>query len=239
MVGRAAGVSVDPLIQPFSHIWICAARDMRLRFVQVFRPTSFYVQRVCVQTPGLHLAGLAGAAVPAHADWYLDNESSRLSFVTTKNTEIAEVQRFLVLHGKVDGKGAAQLEVELESVNSGIPLRDERMRNSLFQIKTFPEALINTQINLQPINELAPGAQLELRLPLSVTLHGKTQTYSAELLATRLDDRRFQVVTLEPVVLHAEDFDLAPGVAALRKAAGLKSISLSVPVGAVLIFTAR
>jgi len=182
---------------------------------------------------------LACAALPARADWYLDNESSRLSFVTTKNTDIAEVQRFLVLHGKVDSKGAARLQVELESVNSGIPLRDERMRNDLFEIKTFPDALINAQINLQPISDLAAGAQLELRLPLSVTLHGKTQTYNAELLATRLDDRRFQVVTLEPLVLHAEDFDLLPGVAALRKAAGLSQISLSVPVGAVLIFTAR
>ena len=187
----------------------------------------------------LIFALLVFAAVPAHADWYLDNESSRLSFVTTKNTEIAEVQRFLVLHGKVDAKGAARLEVELDSINSGIPLRDERMRKELFEIKTFPEAQISAQINLQPINDLASGAQLELRLPLNVTLHGKTQTYSAELLATRLDERRFQVVTLEPVVLHAEDFDLAPGVATLRKAAGLKSISLSVPVGAVLIFTAR
>ncbi|EPL13965.1 YceI family protein [Pseudomonas fluorescens] len=187
----------------------------------------------------LVFALLTCAVVPAHADWYLDNESSRLSFVTTKNTEVAEVQRFLVLHGKVDAKGAARLEVELDSINSGIPLRDERMRKELFEIKTFPEAQISAQINLQPINDLASGAQLELRLPLSVTLHGKTQTYSAELLATRLDERRFQVVTLEPVVLHAEDFDLAPGVATLRKAAGLKSISLSVPVGAVLIFTAR
>ncbi|MGR3887317.1 YceI family protein [Pseudomonas sp. 1152_12] len=187
----------------------------------------------------LALTLLTCAALPAHADWYLDNESSRLSFVTTKNTEIAEVHRFLVLHGKVDSQGAARLEVELESINSGIPLRDERMRNDLFQIKTFPEAVISAQINLQPINDLAPGAQVELRLPLSVTLRGKTQIYSAELLATRLDDRRFQVVTLEPVVLHAEDFELAPAVAALRKVAGLKSISLSVPVGAVLIFTAR
>ncbi|MGY2291746.1 YceI family protein [Pseudomonas sp. SDO528_S397] len=182
---------------------------------------------------------LAYAALPAQAAWYLDNESSRLSFVTTKNADIAEVQRFLVLHGKVDSAGAAQLEVELESVNSGVPLRDERMRNDLFQIKTFPDALINAQLNLQPINDLAAGAQVELRLPLSVTLHGKTQTYTAELLATRLDDRRFQVVTLEPLVVHAEDFDLLPGITTLRKAAGLSQISLSVPVGAVLIFTAR
>ncbi|PYY71665.1 hypothetical protein CRX42_05110 [Pseudomonas jessenii] len=182
---------------------------------------------------------LAGAALSARADWYLDGESSRLSFVSTKNANVAEVQRFLVLHGKVDPEGLARVEVELESINSGIALRDERMRKELFQIDRFPEALITTKIDLRPINDLAPGAQLELRLPLTVDLHGKQHEYPAELLATRLDDRRFQVVTLEPLVINAEDFDLAPGLETLRKMAGLSAISLSVPVGAVLIFTAR
>jgi len=182
---------------------------------------------------------LAGAALSARADWYLDGESSRLSFVSTKNANVSEVQRFLVLHGKVDPEGLAQVEVELESINSGIPLRDERMRKELFQIDRFPDALITTKIDLRPINDLAPGAQLELRLPLTVELHGKQHEYPGELLATRLDDRRFQVVTLEPLVINAEDFDLAPGLETLRKMAGLSAISLSVPVGAVLIFTAR
>jgi hypothetical protein len=182
---------------------------------------------------------LAGATLPAHADWYLDGESSRLSFISTKDANISEVQRFLVLHGKVDPTGRAEVEVELDSVNSGIPLRDERMRKDLFEIQTFPEALITAQIDLRPINDLAPGAQLELRLPLTVNLHGKQHDYNAELLATRLDDRRFQVVTLEPLVINAEDFDLAPGLEALRKMAGLSAISLSVPVSAVLIFAAR
>lgn len=185
------------------------------------------------------LALLGALSLPAHASWYLDNESSRLSFVTTKNADIAEVQRFLTLHGKVDRKGVAKVQVELDSVSTGIPLRDERLRNDLFDVKTYPEALITAQINMQPINDLAPGAQLELRLPLTVALHGKEHTYNAELLATRLDDRRFQVVTLEPLVLQAADFDLAPGLQALRKMAGLSAIGLSVPVGAVLIFTAR
>lgn len=182
---------------------------------------------------------LAGTTLSAQADWYLDGESSRLSFVSTKNAHVAEVQRFLVLHGKVSPSGEAEVEVELDSINSGIPLRDERMRKSLFEIDKYPEALISTQIDLRPINDLAPGAQLELRLPLTVNLHGKQHVYNAELLATRLDDRRFQVVTLEPLVINAEDFDLLPGVEALRTLAGLSAISLSVPVGAVLIFTAR
>nr|WP_256562508.1 MULTISPECIES: YceI family protein [unclassified Pseudomonas] len=179
------------------------------------------------------------AALHAQANWYLDGESSRLSFVSTKNASIAEVQRFLVLHGKVDQDGLARVQVELDSINSGIPLRDERMRKDLFEIKAFPEALISAQIDLRPIKDLAPGAQLELRLPVTISLHGKQHTYNAELLATRLDEQRFQVVTLEPLVLNAADFDLLPGVEALRQAAGLSVINPSVPVGAVLIFTAR
>ncbi|MCY1532117.1 YceI-like domain protein [compost metagenome] len=177
--------------------------------------------------------------LPAHASWYLDNESSRLSFISTKAANISEVHRFLTLHGQVDKAGHARLRVELDSLSTGVPLRDERLRALLFNTPDFPEAQIDAQLDLGSIGTLAPGAQLELSLPLTLTLHGKQQNYEAELLATRLDDRRFQVVTLAPLVLHADDFGLASGVEVLRKIAGLSAISLAVPVGAVLIFTAR
>ncbi len=180
-----------------------------------------------------------GVSLSAQANWYLDGESSRLSFITTQNANVANVHRFLVLHGKVDRKGHAQLRIEMDSVNSAVPLRDERMRDLLFDFKNFPEAQITAQIDLQPINDLASGAQLELHLPVTVSLRGKQHTYEAELLATRLDERRFQVVTLEPLMLQAEDFGLQPQLETLRKLAGLSAISFSVPVGAVLIFTAR
>ncbi|KJK17494.1 YceI family protein [Pseudomonas sp. NPDC087612] len=189
--------------------------------------------------PRLLLALLVVLSLPAQANWHLDGESSRLSFVSSKNGDTAEVHRFLVLHGKVDRKGAAELLIEMDSNSSSVPLRDERMRKELFEFSKFPEAKVNAQIDLRPINDLANGAQVELRLPVTVSLHGKQHSYSALLLATRLDERRFQVVTLEPLMLRADDFDLLPGLATLRKLAGLKSISPSVPVAAVLIFTAR
>ncbi|MFJ4388383.1 YceI family protein [Pseudomonas soli] len=182
---------------------------------------------------------LLALCLPAHANWHLDGESSRLSFVTGKNGNIAEVNRFLVLHGKVDRKGAAEVSIEMDSISSGVPLRDERMRDGLFAFEQFPEATVQAQIDLRPINDLANGAQLELRLPVSVTLHGQTRSYNTLLLATRLDERRFQVVTLEPLILRASEFGLLPGLENLRKLAGLKSINPSVPVSAVLIFTAR
>ena len=180
-----------------------------------------------------------GVSLSAQANWYLDGESSRLSFITTHNANVSNIHRFLVLHGKVERNGRAHLRIEMDSVNSAVPLRDERMRDVLFDFKHFPEAQITAQIDLQPINDLANGAQLELHLPVTVSLRGKQHTYEAQLLATRLDERRFQVVTLEPLMLQAEDFGLQPELETLRKMAGLSAISFSVPVGAVLIFTAR
>lgn len=177
-------------------------------------------------------------ALPAQAAWQLDGESSRLTFVTTKVTNVAEVNRFRSLRGSVGDDGKVQLQVPLETVDSGIPLRDERLRKQLFAVEKFASAQISAQLDIAPLLTLAAGAQMELRLPLTVTLHGHSQSYNSELLVTRLDDRRFQVVTLAPLVLNAEDFDLAAGIEALRQLAGLKSISLAVPVSAVLIFTA-
>ncbi|MFS0828402.1 YceI family protein [Pseudomonas phoenicis] len=177
--------------------------------------------------------------LPAYANWHLDGESSRVSFVTGKNGEQVDVHRFLVLHGAVDRKGVAGLRIEMDSVSSGTPLLDEQMRGSLFEVKQFADATVKTQIDLQPLNDLANGAQIELRLPVTVNLHGKSHTYDAPLLATRLDERRFQVVTLEPLVLNAADYDLLPGLERLRTFAKLKAINPSVPVNAVLIFTAR
>ena len=185
--------------------------------------------------PWLLAVLLAG---PAQAAWQLDGESSRLTFVTTKVTNVAEVNRFRSLRGSVSDDGKVQLRVPLETVDSAIALRDERLRKQLFEIDKFASADISAQLDIAPLLTLAAGAQMELRLPLTVTLHGHTQNYNGELLVTRLDDRRFQVVTLAPLVLNADDFGLAAGIEALRQLAGLKTISLAVPVSAVLIFSA-
>ncbi|MBD7976329.1 YceI family protein [Serpens gallinarum] len=178
-------------------------------------------------------------ALPAYADWQLDNDSSRVSFISTQTGNLSEVHRFLTLEGRVDDQGQVNLQIALDSVSTGIPLRDQRMRALLFDVKNYPLASIEARLSLNTIAQLAPGAQLELRLPLVVRLHGHEQTQRAELLVTRLDEKRFQVVTLAPVILHAGDFGLADGVEVLRKLANVRAISQAVPVGAVLIFVAR
>ena len=76
-------------------------------------------------------------------------------------------------------------------------------------------------------------------MPLTVKLHGQVSDHLVELLVTRLDEQRFQVVTLAPLVLQAEDYDLLPGLEKLRQLANLSQINSAVPVSAVLIFVNR
>ena len=76
----------------------------------------------------------------ALAEWQLDGDTSRISFVSVKRGKMAEVQRFDRLSGQIDDKGAVRVVVPLESIDSGLALRDERMRNSFFEIERFPGA---------------------------------------------------------------------------------------------------
>jgi hypothetical protein len=175
-------------------------------------------------------------AGPLLADWRVDAESSRVSFIATKDARQAEVGRFFGLLGKVDEQGAVQLKVELDSMRTGVLLQDQRLHRELFEVSRFAFAEVTAQLDLQPITNLAPGAQMEIQLPATLSLHGVEQAFSTDLLVTRLDEHRFQIVTLTPVVLDATAFGLAPALEGLRQSAGLQSVSLSVPVSAVLIF---
>ncbi|MDF9755307.1 hypothetical protein OKW51_002270 [Pseudomonas hunanensis] len=53
---------------------------------------------------------LLALCLPAHANWHLDGESSRLSFVTGKNGNIAEVNRLpgAAWQGRPQGRGRGQ-----------------------------------------------------------------------------------------------------------------------------------
>ncbi len=174
---------------------------------------------------------------PALADWRIDAQSSRVSLLITKDVRQIDVGRFYGLLGGVDASGQVELKVEMDSLRTGSLLQDQRLRKELFDSVAFPMARISARLDLQPITNLAPGAQMELKLPATLSLHGLQKAVETDLLITRLDEHRFQIVTLTPLVLDAADFGLAAAIERLRQSVGLQAVSLAVPVSAVLILT--
>jgi len=178
------------------------------------------------------------AGTTAHAGWTLDNDASKLSFVTIKATDIGEVHTFDTLSGTVEDDGSAAVVIELASVNTLIPIRDERMRDLLFQVTVFPIATITTKIDPESITAIAPGDSMVVTSEVLVELHGEAAPLVMQLRITRLTDTRVAVSSLQPVIVNAGMFALVDGVEQLREVAGLPSISKAVPVSFYLTFNA-
>lgn len=172
----------------------------------------------------------------ALAQWSLDNEASTLSFVTVKADHVAEVHTFDSLSGAVSDSGTVQVTIELASVNTMIPIRNERMQAMLFETGMFPRAEITANVDASSLGDLGIGEVMSDSIEFSLDLHGTAKTYTAEVQIVRVADG-VSVATTKPVLVQAGDHNLITGVEALREVAGLPSISQAVPVSFTLAFT--
>lgn len=172
----------------------------------------------------------------ALAEWQLDGDTSRISFVSVKRGKMVEVQRFDQLSGQIDDNGAVRLVVPLASIDSGLALRDERMRNSFFEVERYPEAIITSQLDLSLYDDLRVGQSRPETLDFNLDLHGQQRRLKAEVLVIRSSEGRIEVTTLEALVLKLIDFDLEEKLEPLKEVANLPSITPEVPVFAVLGF---
>jgi polyisoprenoid-binding protein YceI len=178
-------------------------------------------------------------AAPAQADWVLNSERSRLSFVSTKAVNVAEVHGISDLSGGIAADGKADIMIGLTSVDTGIELRDDRMRDMLFETDRFGLANVSATVDAAKIDRLGPGDSTEMILEANLSLHGVSRPVQIELVVVRSGDSRLVATSAKPVVINAPDFGLGAGVEALREVAGLPSISLAVPVSFVLTFDDR
>jgi polyisoprenoid-binding protein YceI len=168
-------------------------------------------------------------ASPAAAEWSLDGKSSSVSFVSVKNGMLAEVHGFKELEGNIDDSGKATLTIKLDSVDTMIPIRDERLRKMLFNTESFPEATVVVQLDNESLAELASGSS-EIEVFGNVTIKDQSQRLSAKVRVDALQNGGVSVNTVKPVLVGANQFDLLPGIEALRAIAGLTSITPVAPV---------
>jgi len=180
-------------------------------------------------------AAESGVTAPA-SHWTLSPAQSRIAFATVKNERVGEGHRFKAMTGSVDPSGAFILEIPLDSVETNVEIRNERMREFLFETVKFPNARLTGQVDLAGFAALAPGQRTEATLEGQLELHGVSTPVEAKVLVTRLGENAVAVETIEPVLIEAGMFQLDGGVEKLREIAGLPSISPVAPVTANLVF---
>lgn len=187
------------------------------------------------------LIGIAALSVlisfSSFAQWQVTEQGSRVSFVSVKKGDIAEVHHFKQLKGMLNDNGQFELTVPLVSVATGIDVRDERMQNLLFEVSLYPELKLSSQVDSKMLKELAVGESKLADIDGKIALHGKQQTKTFSVIVTKVSDNKLMVSSFQPIIVNANEFDLVAGVDKLRDIAGLSSISQAVPVSFVLTLT--
>src|SRR5690606_32994999 len=117
-----------------------------------------------------------------------------------------------------------------------IEVRDQRMRDIVFQVAQFPEAVITVPVDSDMIDSLQAGVPAAATYTATVSLHGMTQEVAADLQVVKLNANTLQVSLAKPLVIGAAAFGLAEGVEELRNIAGLTTINPNVVIDFSLLY---
>ncbi|QDE33204.1 YceI family protein [Shewanella polaris] len=178
-------------------------------------------------------ASLLSTSVMA-GDWQINQDHSRVSFISIKKADIAEVNHFKQIAGSLTDAGAFSLSIDLSSVDTGVEIRDQRLQTVLFEVAQYPKLTLDAIVNPKLLAGLKVGDTLTTQIEATINFHGQKQQKSFEVLVAKLSDKKMVVTSLAPVIVQANEFGLVSGVEKLKEMAGLPSISLAVPVSFVL-----
>lgn len=174
----------------------------------------------------------------ASAELTLNSERSTLSIISYKvlagaSASIAERHTFSGLTGSVSDAGAASVSIPLDSIETNIPIRNERLAKFVFETDQYPNATVTANV---PESAMAVGTSM-MDLDVTLSLHGKEQTMSVPVLVSNANGE-VTVSATQPVMLDAVAYDFGAGVAKLAELAKLLHIPTMVPVSFSLVFTA-
>ena len=164
--------------------------------------------------------------------WELNSESSSIAIVTTKNNSVSETSDFTSFSGNIDKDGNLLITIDLSSLETNIPIRNQRVQKHLFQTDLFPTADIHT--TLKP-SDLEIGVH---SISFDVDLHGVSGIVDGQFMVFEQQGKK--IITLyKPLIIHANMFGLENGITTLKNLARLETIDLTVPLNIILTFEAK
>ncbi len=182
------------------------------------------------------ISGLVLASSLNATAWTLDNTKSTVDFISIKNSAFGESHTFGELNGEVT-EGIATVDISTASIDTKIDIRNDRMQKHLFETEQHPLITINATVS-EILEQLEDASNIYTELPITVSVRGTDQKYTASISATKLDDgSSLTVNSVKPVLVGAADFELNEGIAMLAKLAGGIQIAESVPVSFSLVFS--
>jgi OmpA-OmpF porin, OOP family len=174
--------------------------------------------------------GLGAGVVEAAPSWTLDSANSTLTYQSVKKNTVIETNKLRNLTGTITADGQASVAVDLNSVDSGIDIRDVRMRFLFFETFKFPTATVAAKLDPALFADLPSKRRMKFNLPFTLGLHGLTKDFRADVVVTWIGDGMVSVASDSPVEIKVEDFGLLAAITKLEQAGDVSNI---VPIASV------
>lgn len=175
----------------------------------------------------------------AFAQWELINDESTINFISIKKSAVGEVHHFKALNGTIDNSGKIVISIDLSSAETGIAIRNDRLKSMLFEVASFPKANIKASIDPKKLAAMKIGDSIILSSSFKASLHGISDKIVTDVRIVKLNDNKLLAMSVKPIIINTYTYKLSDGIELLRKAAKLPSISKAVPVSFSLMFSQR
>ncbi|ESY68944.1 OmpA family protein [Mesorhizobium opportunistum] len=188
---------------------------------------------------GLALLLLFGSqAASAAPNWTLDPAASVITYQSVKKNTIVETNKIRNITGTLSAAGDAKVTFDLNSVDTGVDLRNVRMRFLFFETFKYPTAELTAKVDPAAFADLATKRRVKATLPFRLNLHGVDKDLEASVVVTMISDTMVSVASEAPVAVHVEDFGLLPNVDKLQQAANVTNIVPTASVSFDFVFAA-
>ncbi len=182
---------------------------------------------------------LAALPLAAVADWVVARDRSAVTYLSSKMTAtfqtVFENNRFNGFSGGINDAGEVMLDIDLNSVDTGVEIRDERIRQYVFDVAHHPRATVRLAVGA-PAQHYPPGRTQTVEAAL--TMRGVTRKVKGEISVARAGDS-LVVQTTAPILVNAVDYGMLDGFGKLKELVGLFNIPATIPVSFKLVFVKR
>ncbi|CAH8192770.1 YceI domain-containing protein [Vibrio aestuarianus] len=162
----------------------------------------------------------------------LDSDLSSVGFSTIKNQFVVEPATISHLSGTINESGEFDVAVDISSVETGIPIRNSRLNDILFESLKYPKVKVMGKVDIANLKD----GSYNMTLPANVTFFGKTKSIEFPVIILKSSDY-LMVSSSSPVIVGLSDFGI-PNTNLTKLAATVGGIHISdrVPVTITLSF---
>ena len=137
---------------------------------------------------GLCFAIVFAGGAAYSENWQVAPEESRIAFGSVKKDSVGETHHFGTISGDVDDTGQVSVVIDLNSVETWIDIRNERMVEHVFG--GTPSATISVAIDMTALEGLADGATTTVSAKGSLNFNGANVPVEGDMFVARLSENR-------------------------------------------------